>query len=151
MREFFCPYDVLVNCDVIPNGALSVHRPFATSSLLLRRLVALTAAYAIVLSSFLVAFGAASAATITTSAAFICHTEVTGATAPTGSQPDGNSCDASCCLGCLSLLAAEPPPPEISVAVEQSAGERLTLPAFLFFHSDHQTKSHQSRAPPQSA
>jgi hypothetical protein len=120
-------------------------RPFA------RRLVALAAAYAIALSGLIVSFGAvrAAAAAATASGDVICHTARLDHPAPAG---DNNSdCNGSCCIGCLMLLAAVPPPPTVSITIEQSPSRPIALPAIIDLPSTPYTKTHRSRAPPQSA
>jgi hypothetical protein len=115
---------------------------------LLRRVIALTAAYAIALSSLIASFSAvrAAVADATSSDIVICQRTLLGQTAP-GS--DHGDCSTSCCLGCLTLLAAVPPPPTTAVALERSPGQLLALPATLDLPFNPQTKSHRSRAPPQ--
>ena len=117
---------------------------------LLKRVVALAAAYAVVLSTLVVSFGAARAALAdaNSSEVVICQRAQLGNPAPGGNH--GDLCN-SCCDGCLIQLAAVPPPPTASVAVEPSAGELLAPPAIIGFRSDPQTTPHQSRAPPHSA
>jgi hypothetical protein len=126
-----------------------VHEHFA-KWLLVRRLVALVAAYAIALSGLIASFSAVrvAVADANSSDIVICQRAQLGNPAPGGDHGDFGK---SCCAGCLMLLAAVPPPPTASVAVEQSAGRPLALPTIIDFRSDPQTKSHQSRAPPQSA
>jgi hypothetical protein len=114
---------------------------------LLRRFVALGLAYAIALASVIATVGAvrAEVAGATSSGIVICHLTRFGQTAPSG-IPKG--CDNSCCIGCLALLAAVPPPPMISIAVGQNPGRLLPPPVATELPSDPQTKSHRSRAPP---
>jgi hypothetical protein len=118
---------------------------------LARRLVALAAAYAIALAGLIVSFGAVRAATAaaTGSGSVICHTARLDRSAPAG---DSNSdCNNSCCIGCLVLLAAVPPPAMASVAIAQAPGQPMSLPAIIDLPSTPHIKSHRSRAPPQSA
>jgi hypothetical protein len=105
------------------------------------------AAYAIALSSLIASFSAvrAAVADATSSGHVICQSTLFGHTAPTGIPKD---CDSSCCIGCLALLAALPPPPATSVAVAQRSQRLLSLPVATDLPSDPQTKSHRSRAPP---
>lgn len=123
-----------------------MHERFAKRPLL-RRVVALAAAYAIALSSLIASFSAvrAAVADATASDIVICQRTQLGQTAP-GS--DHGDCSSSCCIGCLMLLAAVPPPPTASVAVAQSAGQPLALPVIIAIAARQQTKSHRSRAPP---
>lgn len=121
-----------------------VYERFAKRSLL-RRVVALTAAYAIALSSLIASFSAvrAAVADATSFGTVICQPTLLGHTAPTGVPID---CDS--CLGCLVLLAAVPPPPTMAVTIEQAPGCLLPLPVKAELPFDPQTRSHQSRAPP---
>jgi hypothetical protein len=134
---------------MVPTKARFVHERFAKRPLL-RRVIALTAAYAIALSSLIASFSAvrAAVADATSSDIVICQRTLVGQTAP-GS--DHGDCSASCCVGCLMLLAAVPPPPMASVVVEQSLGQLLALPVAISIAAGPQTKSNRSRAPPQSA
>jgi hypothetical protein len=117
---------------------------------LAQRVIALAAAYAIALSSLIASFSAvrAAVADATASDIVICQRTLLGQTAP-GS--DHGDCSASCCLGCLTLLAAVPPPPTTVIALERSPGQLLALPVTLDLPFNPQTKSHRSRAPPQPA
>jgi hypothetical protein len=114
---------------------------------LVRRVIALTVAYAIALASLIASFSAvrAAVADATSSDIIICQRTSLGQTAP-GS--DHGDCSASCCIGCLTLLAAVPPPPTAAIAVEQTQGRLIPLPAKAELPFDPQTRSHQSRAPP---
>jgi hypothetical protein len=127
-----------------------LHRRFAERSLR-RRIVALAAAYVIALSGLIGGFAAARAAAASSAGAITCHSDVAGQQAPTGDEHGGKLCTDSCCIGCLMLMAALPPPPAKSAGMPQSSGRRLALPAVIAFTSTPQTKSHQSRAPPPGA
>jgi hypothetical protein len=117
-----------------------------------RRIVALAAAYAVALSSLLGSFGAArAAATFSASGSVICHSAIAGQQAPAGDEHNGALCDGSCCIGCLMLVAALPPPPAIAVGEAQSSGRALPLLAASDLFHTPQTRSHQSRAPPIAA
>jgi hypothetical protein len=128
-----------------------VHKYFAKWPLR-RRVVALAAAYAIALSGIIANFGAghAAAAESGTPAPGIvtCHTEIAGDPSPTDDQDNGKACADSCCIGCLMLTAALPPPSAKAAARPQSPGQILPLPAVAGFVSAPQSKSNQSRAPP---
>lgn len=126
-----------------------MHKRFA-KWLLLRRVVALAAAYAIALSGLIASFNAVRMAVADANSAnvVICERAQLGNPTPGSDLGDLGK---SCCAGCLIQLAAVPPPPNASASAEQSAGELLVLPAAIGFRSDPQTKSHRSRAPPQSA
>jgi hypothetical protein len=118
-----------------------------------RRLVALAAAYAIALSSLIASFGTAraAAAAVDEPGGIICHSLVTDQQAPAGDQTDRNICSADCCIGCLLLLAALPPPPANAVAVARSAGPAFTARTSRGLAGRPEARSHQSRAPPQAA
>jgi hypothetical protein len=134
---------------VISTKARFVRKRFAKRPLL-RRVIALTAAYAIALSSLIASFSAvrAAVADATASDIVICQRTQLGQTTP-GS--DHSDCSASCCIGCLTLLAAVPPPPTTAIVLERSPGQLLALPLTLDLPFNPQTKSHRSRAPPQQA
>jgi hypothetical protein len=114
------------------------------------RVVALVAAYAIALSGLIASFNAVriAVAEANSSNIVICQQAQLGNPAPGSELGDLGK---SCCDGCLIQLAAVPPPPTASIAVEQSEGQVLALPAVVAFRSDPQARSHRSRAPPQSA
>jgi hypothetical protein len=133
----------------LPAGFGSL-RERCTRWLLLRRVVALAAAYAIALSGLIASFNAVrmAVAEANSSNIVICQQAQLGNPAP---DSDLGDLGKSCCDGCLIQLAAVPPPPTGSVAVEQSAGQVLALSVVVGFRSDPQTRSHRSRAPPQSA
>jgi hypothetical protein len=120
-----------------------------------QRVIALVAAYAIALSSLLASFGLARAAAEAATApdAVICHTAIAGEQAPSppSDQTDGRHCAANCCVGCLLLLVALPPPPTKVVGVPQSPVRLLPLPAIAVVAAGPETTSHQSRAPPLAA
>jgi hypothetical protein len=115
-----------------------------------RRILALAAAYAIALSGIIANFATARAAAAESGApgAVTCHTEIAGDPTPAGGQDDGKACTDSCCIGCLKLTAALPPPPTKAVGVPQSPGQILPMRAVTGSVFSPQTKSHQSRAPP---
>jgi hypothetical protein len=112
-------------------------------------LIALAAAYAIVLSSLIVSFDVARAA-VPTSGTITCHSDTGGTATPAGSQPDGRLCDASCCIGCLTA-ALPPPPAKGAEAPQLSGGRPLLLAAVITFHATAHPSSHRSRAPPHAA
>ena len=125
-----------------------MHKRFAKWPLS-RRLIALAAAEAIALSSLMVSFGVARAA-VSLPGTITCHSEA-GNTTPSGSQPDGKLCDASCCTGCLMLVAALPPPPVAVAEAPRVAGRPLPLVAVITVGTAAHTSSHRSRAPPRAA
>jgi hypothetical protein len=119
-----------------------------------RRIIALVAAYAVALESLIASFGAAQAAAASAAdpGAIICHA-LAGQSSPTNSGDETNSkiCADSCCIGCLTLMAALPPPPAGAIAMAQSSGQILPQPAAIGLAGDPQAKSYQSRAPPLNA
>jgi hypothetical protein len=120
-----------------------------------RRIVALAAAYAIALSSLIASFGAASAAAEAAGApnGIICHTLVTGDEAPAPASGDTNTkhCIDNCCIGCLMLVAAVPPPPAKLTGAPLSAGQSIAPPQNIVLLGGLETKDHRSRAPPLAA
>ena len=115
-----------------------------------RRLIALAAAYAIALSSLVVSFGVTRAA-VAPPGTITCHSDAAGTAQPSGTQPDGKLCDASCCTGCLMLVAALPPPPDQVAEAPRSIGAPLPLVVGAPIGAAAHTSSHRSRAPPPTA
>jgi hypothetical protein len=117
-----------------------------------RRIVALAAAYAIALSSLIASFGAASAAAAAAAPNdIICHTLVTGDEAPSSSDTNAKHCIDNCCIGCLMLMAAMPPPPAKMTGAPLSASQSIAPPQNIVLVGGLQTKDHRSRAPPLAA
>ena len=122
-----------------------------------KRLVALAAAYAIALSSLIANFSGAqmAAAAAVQPGGIICHTDFAGGHAPSPApSPDSGTnktCIDDCCTGCLTLTAALPPAPANADAIPLSASVRIVPLAVAVFVSGPRTKSHRSRAPPQTA
>jgi hypothetical protein len=129
-----------------------VHRIFA-KQLLQRRIIALATAYVLALSGLIGGFGAARAAAAASAipGAVTCHSEIGGRQAPSGGERPGTLCVDSCCIGCLMLMAALPPPPDIAAGEPQLSGRKLTLIASVGFARIQNTGSHQSRGPPNAA
>jgi hypothetical protein len=116
-----------------------------------QRLIALAAAYALVLAGlFANLSGAQMAAAAATQPNFvICHSDAGGAGASDSGQTDSHkTCFDDCCTGCLMLGAALPQPPATAIALLASAGERIAPPAATFVVSGPELTSHRSRAPP---
>jgi hypothetical protein len=117
-----------------------------------RRIVALAAAYAIALSSLIASFASASAAAEAATAPegiIICHTVVAGNKAPSpADQTNSKHCVDNCCIGCLMLMAAVPPPPAKIVRVPLSVSQTIAPPQNIVLVGGLQTKDHRSRAPP---
>jgi hypothetical protein len=119
-----------------------------------RRIVALAAAYAIALSGLLASFSAAQAAAGAAGvpSGVICHTLFPGeAPYPAGEPTNGDHCANNCCVGCLMLMAALPPPPITIAGSPQAAGRPLALPTAAVLAARSGTKSNRSRAPPLTA
>ncbi len=114
-----------------------------------RRIVALVAAYAIVLGGLFASLAAASAEATAAagSGAITCHNR---AAAPSPAQNDNNggTCIDCCCVGCVMLMAALPAPPIKAIGAPQSAAVLLALPSVAVVPAASAAKSHQSRAPP---
>jgi hypothetical protein len=125
-------------------------RNLFTEQTLRRRFVALVAAYAIALSGLLANFTAARAAidTANSPTGIICHTLQIDQQAPAHDEGGDQACAANCCIGCLMLSAALPPPPATVIGTPQAAGVLLSLPAADAIVAGFETKSHRSRAPP---
>ena len=128
-------------------------RGLFTERRLRRRAVALIAAYAIALASLLATYTSARAAgeTTTNPIGVICHTGLAGQSGSSGGHDDGQACANGCCIGCLMLMAALPPPPITVAGALQSAGEALPLPEVYRLVTKPLTQFHRSRAPPLSA
>jgi peptidoglycan/LPS O-acetylase OafA/YrhL len=128
-------------------------RNLFTERTLRRRFVALIAAYAIALSGLLANFTAARAAieTANSPTGIICHTLQIDQQAPAHDEGGDQACAANCCIGCLILSAALPPPPATVIGAPQAAGVLLSLPAADAVAAVSETKSHRSRAPPLTA
>ena len=73
-----------------------------------RRIVALAAAYAIVLSGLIASFGAARAAAEAAAqpGEILCHSVAASQPAPSTDDSNGKVCVDACCVGCLALMAA---------------------------------------------
>ena len=127
-------------------------RKFFARRPLRRRIVALAAAYAIALSSLIASFGAASAAAAAAGpTGIICHTPVAGDEAPASGDTNSKHCADNCCIGCLMLMAAVPPPPAKIIGAPLSASQSIAPPRNIVLVGGLETKDHRSRAPPQIA
>jgi hypothetical protein len=117
-----------------------------------QRIIALAAAYAIVLSSLIASFGVARAAAETAGVAGfpLCHALAAAPTSPASApgQTD-TTCTNSCCIGCLMLLAAVPSPPSSAAPILRSIDQAFAPTAVAVPIGGAKTKSHRSRAPPQ--
>ena len=117
-----------------------------------RRIVALAAAYAIALSSLIASFGAASAAAAAAGpTGVICHTLVAGDETPASGDTNSKHCADNCCIGCLMLMAALPPPPAKIIGAPLSASQSIAPAQNIVLVGGLETKDHRSRAPPPAA
>lgn len=120
------------------------------SSGLSRCVVALVAAYALVISSFIASFSVASAAAeqALNPSIPICHHDASGQLDPVQGHSDSGGCgDCGCCIGCLMPLAALPAP---AAAVPRQEVTSLSIAAVgvAFVSGARTVKSHRARAPP---
>jgi hypothetical protein len=116
-----------------------------------RRIIAIAAACIIALSTAITSFAAArvDAEALVDPLGVICHTEDTGA--PPRSRDDGNArrCIDSCSVCCLMHTTLPPHPPVFyRTALPIPAGLPFAAPLLA---GRFDSKSHRSRAPPQSA
>jgi hypothetical protein len=118
-----------------------------------QRVIALAAAYAVALSSLVASYSLAHAAATTSAvpSGVICHSIVDADQAPVPVSETADHCIDNCCIGCIMLLAALPPPPAKPVGVLQSSRQRLAPPAHDVLAARPKTTSHHSRAPPSKA
>jgi hypothetical protein len=134
------------------NGIRAVH-DFFRKRLWQKRLVALAAAYAIALAGLIANFGGAQMAAAAQPGGIICHTDFVGGHVPSPApSPDSGTnktCTDDCCTGCVTLMAALPPAPANAGTIPPSASVRVA--PLAVFVSIPRTKSHRSRAPPQTA
>jgi hypothetical protein len=131
---------------------LGAVRHFFSQRALGRRVIALVAAYTIGLASLIASFDVARAATANAADPLnvICHTDAAGEPSPSSNGGTGNACADACCTGCLMLMAALPPPPATAVPVVQTSSRAVAPIETAAVAAAPKTKSHQSRAPPQS-
>ena len=117
-----------------------------------RRIVALAAAYTIALASLIASFGAASAAAAAAApSGVICHTLVAGDEAPSSGDTNTKHCIDNCCIGCLMLMAAVPPPPAKITGAPLTASQSIAPPQNIVLSGVLESKDHRSRAPPLAA
>jgi hypothetical protein len=118
-----------------------------------RRVIALVCAYAIALSGLTASFGGinAAAALADGPGIAICQIAPSGDLPPKGDRGTGDLCLDYCCLGCLMLAAALPPPPANPIGKPQSLGRRIEPASIDILGTARQVKSHRSRAPPSAA
>jgi hypothetical protein len=126
-------------------GTIFAKRP------LRRRIIAFAAAYAIALASLIASFGAARAAAeaINQPDGVICHSS-TERPAPVPDESSGKICVDSCCIGCLTIVAAVPPPVVTAVAPHSLSQRPALLTRFvLVVGTDF--NAHRSRGPPSAS
>src|SRR5690348_14477313 len=113
-------------------------------------MIALAAAYALALGGIFASWAAGSAAALAAAGpdAVICHSDAGGDAAPGQNDGSGHVCVDSCCVGCVLLTAALPPPPIKAIGAPQSAARPPAATPALAVPAGHFTRSHQSRAPP---
>ena len=117
-----------------------------------RRIIAIAAAYAIVLASLISSVGAAraTAEAVNQPDSVICHGSSAERPAPAPDQNGGNFCVDSCCIGCLSIAAAVPPP-VVAAAVLHSLSQRPALLARFVLAAATDFNAHRSRGPPSAS
>jgi hypothetical protein len=118
-----------------------------------QRIIALAAAYAIALASLISSFSAASVAAqaVAQPGGILCHTDVSGQSAPSTDETNNGICADCCCVGCLTLMAALPPPPAKAIAVSRPSSRNIAPLVIIVLAGGPTAKSHQSRAPPLTA
>jgi hypothetical protein len=109
-----------------------------------RRIIALATAYALVLGGLIATWAAGSAAALTAAGQLtvICHSDPSGEAAPSQNHDSGHVCVDSCCVGCLLLTAALPPPPVKAIGAPQSAARPLAQRPILIVRAGNSTRSH---------
>jgi hypothetical protein len=117
-----------------------------------QRIIALAAAYAIALAGLIGSFAAAqtAAAAAAQPGGIICHTDLTGQSAPSTGGNGGTTCIGDCCTGCLTPIAALPPPAQ-AIAMPLASSEQMVPSELTVLSSRFPTKSYSSRAPPLTA
>jgi DUF2946 family protein len=118
-----------------------------------QRVVALTAAYAVALATLVASYGAARAAgaVAAQAGAVICHTVVADDSTPAPASDQTDHCADNCCIGCMTLLTALPPPPAKVIGAPVSASQTLLPPQVIVLIGGQKTKDYRSRAPPLAA
>jgi hypothetical protein len=114
-----------------------------------QRIIAVVAAYAVILSSLLVSLGNARAvaANVAGIDGIICRTASTGL--PDRNGDDGTKvCVDACCIGCLTVVAALPPPPPRVIGVLPSSLRSAKPVSSIAFGFGYKIKSHRTRGPP---
>jgi hypothetical protein len=127
-------------------GTIFAKRP------LRRRIIAFAAAYTIALASLIASFGAARAAAegIIQLDGVICHGSGAERPAPVPDENGGKICVDSCCIGCLSIASAVPPP-VVTAAVPHSLSQRPALLRRFVLAAGTDFNAHRSRGPPSAS
>ena len=127
-------------------GTIFVKRP------LQRRITVLAAACAIALASLIASFGAARAAAeaINQPDGVICHGSGAERPAPVPDENSGKICVDSCCIGCLTIVAAVPPP-VVTPVVPDSLSQRPVLLTRFVLAAGTDFNAHRSRGPPSAS
>jgi hypothetical protein len=116
-----------------------------------RRVIALATAYAIALSGLIASFGAAQVAAeaFAQPGGVLCHN--TAAEQPASHDgTQGKVCVDDCCLGCLAMPGALPPPPTVVAHLQSGTVRVATLTSFTLVRKAD-SHYHRSRAPPPAA
>ena len=142
---------MLIGCSWVGGplaGDQFVRTTFAKRSLR-QRIVALAAACAIALSGLMTSSAAAQAAAeaINQPDGVICHGNGAERPAPVPEENSNKICIASCCIGCLSIAAAVPPP-VMTAAVPRSLSQRPALFSLFVLAAGTDFNAHRSRGPP---
>ena len=127
-------------------GTIFAERP------LQRRITVLAAAYAIALASLIASFVAARAAAeaINQPDGVICHGSGAEQPAPVPDENSGKICVGSCCIGCLTIVAAVPPLVGTAV-MPHSLSQRPALLTRLVLAAGSDFNAHRSRGPPSAS
>lgn len=105
-----------------------LHKRAGSRPSLSRRIVVLVAAYAIALSGLIASFGAtqvAAQAVAQSGGVVLCHSNTGNEPATSPDGTNGKTCIDDCCVGCLGMTAALPPPAPVVVALPQSGNPRV--------------------------
>jgi len=112
----------------------------------------LVAAYAVALASLISSVGAARAAAeaINQPDGVICHGSGAERPAPVPDENSGKICVDSCCIGCLTIVAAVPPP-VVTPVVPHSLSQRPGLHTRFVLAAGTDFNAHRSRGPPSAS
>jgi hypothetical protein len=127
-------------------GTILAKRP------LQRRITVLVAAYAIALASLIASFVAARAAAeaINQPDGVICHGSGAERPAPVPDENSGKICVDSCCIGCLTIVAAVPSP-VVTPVVPHTLSQRPALLTRFVLAAGIDFNAHRSRGPPSAS